>query len=111
MARRVLFAVQGDVEQAVEVFYQCLLLGWQKGRSKLLAESTIDVSKSGQQYVDMLAEVNARLTRDGYGQAVAHVSSSAPYTQPFTLLSQPFTLLTSLYLARMHLKPLSVYHV
>lgn len=64
---------KGNVEQAVEVFYQCLLLGWQKGRTDLLAASTIDVSKSGPQYVQMLADVNARLTRDGYGQAVAHV--------------------------------------
>lgn len=64
---------KGNTEQAIEVFYQCLLLGWQKGRTDLLAESTIGVSKSGPQYVQMLAEVNSRLTRDGYGQAVAHV--------------------------------------
>lgn len=59
------------------MFYRCLLLGWQKGKSKLLADCTIDVSKFGQRYVEMLAEVNARLTRDGYGQAVAHVNSSS----------------------------------
>ncbi|KAL3148328.1 hypothetical protein ABBQ38_013788 [Trebouxia sp. C0009 RCD-2024] len=64
---------KGNVEQAVEVFYQCLLLGWKEGRTDLLAASTIDVSKSGPQYIQMLADVNARLTRDGYGQAVAHV--------------------------------------
>lgn len=69
-----LLVLQGNTEQAIEVFYQCLLLGWQKGRTDLLAESTIGVSKSGPQYVQMLAEVNSRLTRDGYGQAVAHVS-------------------------------------
>ena len=80
--------LQGNVEQAVEVFYQCLLLGWKKGRTDLLAASTIDVSKSGPQYIQMLADVNARLTRDGYGQAVAHVGflfctlSTSSFLQP-----------------------------
>lgn len=84
--------LQGNVEQAVEVFYQCLLLGWKEGRTDLLAASTIDVSKSGPQYIQMLADVNARLTRDGYGQAVAHVGflfctlSTSSFLQPVASL-------------------------
>lgn len=66
--------VQGDTEQAVETSYRCMLLGWQHGQLKLLAASAADVGSAGQQYIDMLAQVNARLVRSGYGQVVSQVS-------------------------------------
>ena len=73
--------LQNCFEQAVSCSYETVLLGVQSGHAHLIAESTINVGREGQTYVEMLAEVVARLVRDGHGRPAARVcfaSSSLP---------------------------------
>ena len=63
---------------------ETVLLGVHSGHAHLIAESTINVGREGQSYVEMLAEVVARLVRDGHGRAAARVrfaSFSSPAVQ------------------------------
>ena len=68
-----LCCLQGCFEQAVSSSYETVLIGVQSGHAHLIAESTINVGREGQSYVEMLAEVVARLVRDGHGRAAARL--------------------------------------
>lgn len=68
--------LQGNFQEAVSSSYETVLIGVQSGHAHLIAESTINVGREGQSYVEMLAEVVGRLVRDGHGRAAARVSSS-----------------------------------
>ena len=67
------FALQGHFEEAVSCSYETVLLGHRSGQSQLIATSTVNVGKVGQRYVEMLAEVVARLVKDGHGRPAAKV--------------------------------------
>ena len=73
MSESMLCALQNAFEQAVSSSYETVLLGVRSGHAHLIAESTVNVGREGQKYVEMLAEVVARLVRDGHGRAAARV--------------------------------------
>lgn len=72
--------MQGHFEQAVSSSYETVLLGARSQQPQLIAQSTINVGKVGQRYIEMLAEVVARLVKAGHGRPAAkvpfHVSSA-----------------------------------
>ncbi len=65
--------LQDHFEQAVSCSYETVLLGHRSAQPQLIAASTINVAKAGQRYVEMLAEVVARLVKDGHGRPAAKV--------------------------------------
>lgn len=64
---------QDHFEQAVSCSYETVLLGHRSAQPQLIAASTVNVAKAGQRYVEMLAEVVARLVKDGHGRPAAKV--------------------------------------
>ena len=66
--------MQGHFEQAVSSSYETVLIGARSGQPHLIAQSTINVGKVGQRYVEMLAEVVARLVKAGFGRPAAKVT-------------------------------------
>ena len=58
--------------------YETVLLGHRSRQPQLIATSTVNVGKAGQKYIEMLAEVVARLVKDGHGRAAAKVSMHKP---------------------------------
>ena len=65
--------LQDHFEQAISCSYETVLLGHRSAQPQLIAASTINVAKAGQRYVEMLAEVVARLVKDGHGRPAAKV--------------------------------------
>ena len=65
--------LQDHFEQAVSCSYETVLLGHRSAQPQLIAASTVNVAKAGQRYVEMLAEVVARLVKDGHGRPAAKV--------------------------------------
>ena len=53
--------------------YETVLLGARSGQPHLIAQSTVNVGKVGQRYVEMLAEVVAQLVKAGHGRSAAQV--------------------------------------
>lgn len=72
--------LQDHFEQAVACSYETVLLGHRSRQPQLIATSTINVGRAGQKYVEMLAEVVARLVKDNHGRAAAKVTSSSHAT-------------------------------
>ncbi len=66
--------LQDHFEQAVSCSYETVLLGHRSAQPQLIAASTVNVAKAGQRYVEMLAEVVARLVKDGHGRPAAKVN-------------------------------------
>ena len=69
--------LQDHFEQAVQCSYETVLLGYRSAQPQLIATSTINVAKAGQKYVEMLAEVVARLVKDGHGRPAAKVPEAS----------------------------------
>ena len=67
--------MQGHFNQAVSSSYETVLLGARSGQPHLIAQSTVNVGKVGQRYVEMLAEVVAQLVKAGHGRPAAQVKS------------------------------------
>ena len=65
--------MQGQFDQAVSSSYETVLLGARSGQAHLIAQSTVNVGKVGQRYVEMLAEVVAQLVKAGHGRPAAQV--------------------------------------
>ena len=55
--------------------YETVLLGARLGQAHLIAQSTVNVGKVGQRYVEMLAEVVAQLVKAGHGRPAAKVTA------------------------------------
>ena len=93
VTQTVFIMLQDHFEQAVACSYETVLLGHRSRQPQLIATSTVNVGKAGQRYIEMLAEVVARLVKDGHGRAAAKVSMHIMLRQPPVFPSTPVAFL------------------